>query len=125
MKLNQLVLGILLLGLTGCATSSRNAWQQGTTTINVTGTPGARITGFYVQDGQRHPIASSVPFTLSEPGLSEAEIRKAILADTFTAETRFRGPEERASYANVVVPPGIPGVRVSVRKGFSVEHLRK
>jgi hypothetical protein len=78
MKLTQLALRILLLVLTGCATSSRNTWQQGTTTINVTGTPGERIAGFYVQDGQRHPIASSVPFTLSEPFFNFPANRNAV-----------------------------------------------
>ncbi len=126
MNLRRLILTLLLLTLMGCATANHSErWRQGTTTIKVTGTPGVRITGYYVQDRNRHPIASNLPFTLTETGLSEAEIRKANLDDAFTVETRFHGPEEQASFANMVAPSGIPGVRVLVGKGFSVEHLRK
>lgn len=125
MKLPHLTLAILLLPLTGCATASHSAWRQGTTTINVTGRPGTRISGFYVQDGQRHKFSDAVPFTLSERAVSEVEIRKVNPDESITVETRYEDPERHLSYANMAAGLGVPGVHVELRKGFWVENLRK
>ena len=116
----------LLLVLMGCATVKHgDNWQQGTTTINATGTPGSQISGFYVQDGQRHEIANALPFKLTENGLSEVEIRKVNRDEALTVEARYEAPEMHASFANMVAAPGVPGVRVKIHNGFMVENLKK
>ena len=117
---------MLFLCLPGCATKSHNASaHQGITKIEVSGNPGVLITGFYVQKGQRHEITGSLPFNLTETGLSECEIRKVNPKETFTLVTRQEGPERHSSFANMTAGPGVPGVRVELRKGFSVESLKK
>jgi hypothetical protein len=126
MRLPLLPLAILILAFVGCATPNRgDAWREGTTIIKATGTPGSQITGFYVQDGRRHEIASALPFTLTERGLSEAEIRKVIGDEALTVEVRYDAPERQATFANMVAAPGVPGVRIQFRNGFVVENLRK
>ena len=121
-----LALAILIMAFAGCAAPNQNdAWRQATTTINATSPMASRITGFYVQNGQRHEIASDLPFTLTQTGLSEVEIRKVNLNDTVTLETRCEHPERKLSFANMAAGPGVPGVRVELRKGFSVENLKK
>jgi hypothetical protein len=128
MKTNSRVLivaGMLVFALLGCAPSRSTAWRQGTTTLKVSGAPGTRITGFYIRDGKHYDITNSLPFTLTETGLSEVEIRKASLQEVFTVETRYEDPERLSSFANMVAPPGVAGVRVELRHGFSVEHLKK
>ncbi len=117
----------LVVAAVGCTTSkaTKAAWQRGTTTINVTGPAGTAVTGFYIRGGQRHSFTNSVPFALTEAGLSEVEIRKVQLDEPMTVEARYDGPERHGTFANMATAPGTPGVRVVLRNGFSVEQLKK
>ena len=115
----------MALVLAGCATHSGNsAWREGTTTITVTGTEGSSITGYYVQDGHRRPINGTLPYTLKEIGLSTIEIRKAQLEEAFTFHAEYDSPVRKFSAANLVAGPGVKGVRMELRNGYSVEHIR-
>lgn len=119
------LLAMAIIGSAGCATSNRgNRWQQGTTTINVSGPPSAPFTGFYLCDGQRFEFSSAVPFTFAVEGLSEAEIRKANSGDSLTVEAHFRGEEMHLNFSTTAGPT-VPGVRIQVRNGLSVENLKQ
>ena len=48
----------------------------GTTHIGVTGTAGAIMTGFYVQDGHTIAVSNAVPWNIDIPRLSSLELRK-------------------------------------------------
>jgi hypothetical protein len=125
-KLPHLLLAILILNFVSCATSPHSeTWRRGTTTINASGSPGSNITGFYFQDGQRHDIADTLPFTLTATGVSEVEVRKVNRNEALMVAVRYDDPERHVSFANMVAAPGVPGVRVQFRNGFVVENLKK
>lgn len=121
-----LILLASLIGLGGCATANNGDadWRQGTTTIDILGTPSARFTASVVQNGKRHEFTSSVPFTTIRKGLSEAEFRKVDLADSLSVHARYERKGMHLSFSSTA-GPGTPGVRIEVHKGLSVENLKE
>src|SRR5688572_19102837 len=47
------------------------------TQIVLSGTPGATVWGYYIQDGTRFEIRHIIPWTLEAAGLSDVRIEKA------------------------------------------------
>jgi hypothetical protein len=116
----------ILVGLTGCFTSTRRSqWREGTTTIEIAGPPGAPFKASYVRGDQRYEISDTVPFTIvTGRGLSEFEVRKLNLDDSFTVEARFDTDELHMNFSTTAGPK-VPGVRVDVRNGLSVVNLKE
>src|SRR4051812_8088114 len=52
--------------------------------VKLTGTPGARVSGYYVQNGRRVPIDAALPVTLDSPGITQVAVRKTDPADELT-----------------------------------------
>lgn len=121
-----LLMAILLIPSGGCTTTDRSdSWRQGTTTVKVTGAPGTRITGFYLRDEQRQEFSGTLPFTLTQTGLSKLEIRKVDPNESITADVWYESPGRQLSAADALAGPGLPGIRIEFRHGFWVEHLRR
>ena len=125
-RLLHVVLATAMVALVGCATATANRsnkWREGTTTIKISGKAGSPFTAFYLREGQRYDLTNSVPFTLTQTGLTECEIRKVNLNDVFTVEARFDHPDMHLTFSSTAAA-GIPGVRVEVHNGLAVENLR-
>jgi hypothetical protein len=116
---------LLFLLACACTTERAESWRQGTTTLKATGTPGAKIAGFYVQNGQRREIASDLPYVLSDTGIAEAELRKVNPNEAISVEAHFTAHGMKAAFANMIAPSGVPGIRVQLQRGFVVEQLKE
>jgi hypothetical protein len=114
---------VVIASVSGCTHSGHtHRSDAGTTTIAVAGPEGAAFHGWYVRDGQRVPVRGVVPFSFADVGLSEFEIRKehpdyplAVMAQHDRRGWHYESFNEAV--------PGVPGVRVVIRKGLAVETL--
>jgi hypothetical protein len=89
------------------------------TTVRLSGTPGAAFTGEYVQEGKRVSVSGVVPWSLTESNISRLEIRKARMEDTLVLEAHGGGSTVSAS-SN----PDSKGLRVKTEGGWNVECIR-
>jgi hypothetical protein len=124
-KLLSLVLVIAVTGAIGCTTINRSTvWEIGTTTIRLSGTAGSPFTDYYVQKGQRIGITNTLPFSLTEKGLSEVAIRKANPSETVSMVAQY---ENDGIYCHLATAagPGVPGLRVLVHDGVAVEMIKR
>ncbi len=69
-----ILIGVSVAFVAGCSTSPRPSSYAGTTRIDVSGTLGVAVAGFYVQDGQRITISNGVPWSLDVPRLFRLEV---------------------------------------------------
>src|SRR5438874_5528809 len=90
-----------------------------TTTVQLSGTPGAAFTGEYVCDGKRVPISGVLPWSLSESNISSLEIRKAKTEDMLTLAARGGGSSLSAPSG-----PDSKGIRLKTSGGWNVEIIR-
>lgn len=101
---------------------SQDSGQSATaysTTVELSGTPGAAFSGEYVRDGKRVPISDSLPWSLTESNISRLEIRKTKAEDTLVVDAR--GGVSRLS---VPISAGTLGARVKMEGGWSFEIIR-
>ena len=112
---------LLMLGLTGvligCSTPTRQSSHAGTTRIAVSGTSGAVLTGFYLQDGRRIAISNAVPWSLDVARLSSLELRKAQPSEAVVVDLRYEGESPHAQITKPLAS-GVVGMRVKVRDGL-------
>lgn len=119
------VLTILIPALPGCGSVSRNRdLRRGITTITVSGPEGARVVTTYWKGNQSFGITNSLPHTISEVGISTAEVRKVNSQETITVDARFQGEGMTYNFSTTA-GPGIPGARVDVRNGLSLSNLKE
>lgn len=86
-KIFSLILVITITGAIGCTTIKRStSWETGTTTVKLSGMAGSPFTGNYVRGGQRIAMTNTLPFTLTEKGLSEVEIRTGDPGETVSLD---------------------------------------
>jgi hypothetical protein len=88
---------------------------QGTSrkaTMQLTGTAGGQFTGYYICNGKRTTVCGALPFTLTEPGISQCEFRKIRSSDTLILQVRDGG-----SYLHFAAPAGTRGVRADMVAG--------
>jgi hypothetical protein len=90
-----------------------------TSTVQVTGATGSVVTGYYIRNGGRILITNTLPFTVTETGLSELELRKVDPQDEFSVKAS-RGERLVTSSA----PPGVPGLLIRWTKGVEVRNLK-
>lgn len=88
--------------------------------MSVTGTEGARFTGFYVAGGQRMEITNVLPWSFTATNLAQCEFRKTDTNATFVLELRGDGLQMRAP-AN---KPNELGVRAVLDGGWSFQIIR-
>ena len=121
MKL-QFVRPVMLAALAfGCSTPK--SWgHAGTTHIVVSGPSGARVTGFYVQDGRKVAVSEAAPWTLSVPRLSSLEFRSTDSHDTVSADLRYDSLTAHAHMTSTL--DSARGTRVEVRNGFLISTVR-
>ena len=121
MKL-QFLLPVMLTALAfGCSTPK--SWgHAGTTHIAVSGPSGARVTGFYVQDGRKVAVSEAVPWTVSVPRLSSLEFRSTDSHDTVSADLRYDSLTAHAHTTSTL--DSARGTRVEVRNGFVINTVR-
>ncbi len=108
------VLSLFILLLSGCAKT--------VATIHITGSPGAAITGYYVQNGTRVPLSGVLPQTLEKPGVQVIAVRKVNKEDALAMEvrvTRPGGPASSDSHMKTGSPAGnADGIRFVLEGGF-------
>jgi hypothetical protein len=105
--------------MSGCSTHWSPATQLGlSTSVKVTGTVGAPVFGHYVQHGVRAAFTNTIPFVLTQRGISEVELRKGRREDDLRATARS-GYDSASSTA----PPGTPGLRVVVGRDVGIQSL--
>jgi hypothetical protein len=121
-----LVISALGALLVGCASPRVDpARCAGTTRLSITGTPGAAVRGYYVQDGQRVPLTGPVPQTIEAERVSRVEVAKVNPADTVVVDLHYEsgratvttqqtlGPDARRT--TLQVGDGFKGVKTSSR----------
>jgi hypothetical protein len=110
----------LLLSVGGCAVPTGST---DTTTVRIVGSAGARITGFYLQDGLRRPIEEPLPFTFTHTGLSELEVFKTRPNDTFTLAAQT---DDQGWHSEGFKEAGdqVLGLRVRVDGGLYIDVLK-
>jgi len=80
--------------------------------VQLIGTAGGQFTGYYIRNGKRTTVCGALPFTLSEPGISQCEFRKIRSSDTLILQVRDGG-----SYLHFAAPAGTRGVRADTASG--------
>jgi len=98
---------------------SRHGTTAYTTTLELSGTPGASFSGEYLRDGKRVAFSGVLPWSMTESNISRLEIRKAKMQDTLGLDARGGGSMVSA-HAN----SDVKGLRVEMEGGWSVETLR-
>ncbi len=90
-----------------------------TTTVEISGTPGAAFTGEYLRDGARITIAGVLPWSLAESNITRLEVRKAKPEDTLHLEAHGGGQS-----VSVSATSGAQGLRLITDGGWGVEIIR-
>lgn len=103
------VVSMIMAMMVGCAASREP------TRIEIGGTSGGRVTGYYLQNGRRVELDTALPTTLSAHGISQLAVRKVNPAD----ELRVSVSGHDGSMATAS-PSGKPeGIRVQIEGGIS------
>ena len=107
------VAAILLATGVGC--------QSEPVTVNLAGTKGAGVHGYFIRDGRRTDFSGTLPMTLDKPGITLVAVRKDDPASVLEADARTEGGESMSSR----IPAGNPdGLRLNVSRrvfGFGAD----
>jgi hypothetical protein len=87
---------VAMILLVGCASTPPNVAK-----IELTGTPGARVTGYYIQNGTREELKGQLPMTLYQPGVTQLAVRK----EDPSADLEVRAKDNHGS-GSASLPPG-------------------
>lgn len=120
--LPRCVLAVTVLALVGCQGTKPTGPSIPTVTgsgpmvsIDLSGTEGAPFSGFVVQGGQRIVVTGKLPWSLSEPGITEFEFLKIRPSDVLNYSIRYdnRKADAHASQSGQI-PSGRTGLRGQV-----------
>lgn len=117
MKTSTVIALAMAVVFVGCATAPRQSSHAGVTRIAVTGTDGALLTAFYVQDNRRTASTNTVPWSVEVPGLSSLELRKINLTEDVEVDVAYESDTVHSEIKKPL-PPGVVGIRVEVRNGL-------
>lgn len=78
--------------------------HAGTTQMNLTGTTGAWIVGFYTQNDLRVAVSNSLPWSFAGTNISSFEFRKINLGDTVIAKFVYDGYGAHARQTLILDP---------------------
>ena len=110
------ILGSLLWSRLGSSSHSPNAYS---TTMELSGTPGAAFRGEYVRDGKRVAFSGVLPWSLTESNISRLEIHKAKMEDTLVLNARGGGSTGSAPSLDANTPSELPVSFVPVNPGVT------
>jgi hypothetical protein len=114
-----LLLGLCMLCGCGSFRDPSGAPAGKTATIELSGTAGASITGYYICNGKRIELHGVLPMTLRDPGISQLAVRKVNAQDKLTVAVH--GPDGYTSSS--VLPGHTEGTRLQVHGGMSIEMI--
>ena len=110
MRINMLwnLAGLVLICMTiGCVTDKK--------VVELSGTPGAAVSGYYIRSGRRIDLNGNLPITLQPPGITLVAVKKVNPADTLVANAHESNGEIWISS-----PAGkAGGVRLDLGDGFT------
>jgi hypothetical protein len=90
------------------------------TRIEIHGTPGALVSGYYVKDGHKLPLHAKLPTTLPSRGVSQFAVRKSNPQDDLIVNVQ--GPN---GFMSTESPPGkAPGYHIQLAGGFRASILQ-
>jgi hypothetical protein len=99
--------------------SSSRSTTAYSTTMRLSGTPGAAFSGEYVRDGRRVAFSGVLPWSLAESNISRFEVRKAKMEDTLVLDANGGG-----STVSAPSGPDSKGIRLETEGGWSVHSIR-
>ena len=121
-------LGVLLAAGVGLESAEKIISSEiqhdcaGTTQMALTGTTGARFTGFYVKNGKKTAFTNTVPWSFAAPGISSFEFHKLNREDLLLVELHYDSDE-----AHTMMTPRLDSnmlwMRGRVKNGFRTESL--
>ena len=124
-----IVVGVGVLLTAGAATTvvkekiqeTRRTEEQlahaGTTQMRLTGTSGAIITGFYIQNDQRIAVSNSLPWSVVGTNVSQLEFQAFNREDTINIALVYDGNGAHASMRETINSK-FPRIQVKVENGF-------
>ena len=92
--------------------------RRSPTQIVLSGTPGATVWGYYIQDGERVVIGEIIPWTLEGTGISDVRIEKADRPDTVIADVRYY-KDGALSNSRYTLGPQVRSLRILINAGDS------
>jgi hypothetical protein len=110
--LKYAALGLFVSLMVGCQASKPM-------TVELTGTPGAIVNGYYVAGGKRVAIDGKLPITLNKQGITLLAVRKQNASDTLSAQAR--GSDGMISMSSAAGKAG--GIRLELGDGYSGSNL--
>jgi hypothetical protein len=109
-----LAIAVLSAAVGGCASSKP-------VEVKLTGTPGAKVNGYYVQNGRRVPLDATLPVTLDTPGITLVAVRKADAATVLNAEAKA---VDGSSSMSMGMPAGkAGGIRLETGNSWSCDAI--
>ena len=111
-----IILGLLLWARLRSSSDSTAAYS---TTMQLSGTPGAAFSGEYVHDGKRVAFSGVLPWSMTESNISRLEIHKAKMEDTLVLDARGGG-----STVSAPSGPDSKGIRLKTEGGWRIEFIR-
>ncbi len=86
-------------------------------TVELTGSTGASVSGYYIRNGHRINIDDKLPITLSDKGITQVAIRKSRPEDELNSITRV-GEDFQGGYMSMTSSAGSPdGIRLETAAG--------
>jgi RNA polymerase sigma factor (sigma-70 family) len=121
-------LGVLLAAGVGLESAEKIISSEaqhacaGFTHMSLTGTTGARFTGFIMQNGRKAELTNTVPWSFAAPGISSFELHKLNRDDLLLVQLNYDSDE-----AHAMVTPRLDSnmlwLRGRVRNGFITESF--
>jgi hypothetical protein len=105
----------------GCRSlqDSTRASSKETATIELSGTAGAPITGYYICNGKRIELHGVLPMTIRVPGVSQLAVRKVNAQDNLSMAARG----EDGSMGSSVPPGQADWMRLQLEGGMSISVI--
>ena len=121
-SLPRCVLVATVLALVGCQGTKPTGLSTPIVTspdpvvsIDLSGTEGAPVSGFVVRGGQRIVVTGRLPWSLSEPGITEFEFLKSRPGNVLNYSIRYDNQKADAHASQSgQIPPGRAGFRGQV-----------
>jgi RNA polymerase sigma factor (sigma-70 family) len=98
--------------------------HTGTTQIKLTGTDGATITGFYVQNGQQIAVPGSLPWSITGINISQFDFHTLNLEKSISIALIYDGNGAHASMTEIL-DSRFPHIQARVSDGFLVTKFRR
>lgn len=115
----RLFIVMLVSAACGCAATPSRQPNAAAGTIELTGTAGAPITGYYIKDGHRIELDATMPATLPARGITQIALRKARVADDVVVSIHTAD----GSMRHELRPGHGDGVRIVLAGGMDISVI--